>query len=277
MNSDCEKMKDQIADHITGILSEAQVQLLELHLNECTSCREYARALKEEDALLTELFAEIDTDMTNRQEQILRKVNQLCLSKQTESPSIRRIIMKNQITKYAAVLAIVIAVGAISVVAVNIGRYYYYMGRNDDGDPIFRSEDFNVTATLDDDEVTDVEQARRYLEEMKILSDQGKKELLKVKILMADGALEMRGHVYRYELSDGRTIDQKEGGSEGAYALSKALWEEWRQLKKAGPGEDLGTYEETVEGRVFSFKREKYFLSDGTEVIWSVGTPKDNQ
>ena len=277
MSSDCEKMKDQIADHITGILSEAQVQSLELHLNECKSCREYARALKEEDALLTELFAEIETDMTKRQEQILRKVNQLCVSKQTESHSIRRIIMKNQITKYAAVLAIVIAVGAISVVGVNIGRYYYYMGRNDDGAPIFRSEDFNVTVTLDDDEVTDVEQARRYLEEMKILSDQGKKELLKVEETMTDGTLEMKVHVYKYELSDGRTIDQREGGSEGAYALSKALWEEWRQLKKSGPGEDLGTYEETVESRIFSFKREKYLLNDGTEIIWSVGTPKNGQ
>jgi len=192
-------------------------------------------------------------------------------------PNIRRTIMKNPITKLAAVLAVVIGLGAISVVGVNIGRYYYYMGRDDDGAPIFRSEDFNVTATLDDDEVTDVEQARRYLEEMKILSDQGKKELLKVKILMADGALEMRGHVYRYELSDGRTIDQKEGGSEGAYALSEALWEEWLQLRKAGPGEDLGTYDETVEGRVFSFKREKYLLSDGTEFIWSVGRPKQDQ
>ncbi|MBC8468926.1 MAG: hypothetical protein H8D56_05595 [Planctomycetes bacterium] len=179
--------------------------------------------------------------------------------------------------KVAAVVAVVLGLGAISVVGVNIGRYYYYMGRNDDGAPIFRSEDFNVTVTLDDDEVTDVEQARRYLEEMKILSDQGKKELLKVEETMTDGTLEMRVHVYRYELSDGRTIDQREGGPEGAYALSEAQWQEWRQLKKAGPGEDLGTYEETVEGRVFSFKREKYFLSDGTEIIWSVGKPKDGQ
>jgi hypothetical protein len=57
----------------------------------------------------------------------------------------------------------------------------------------------------------------------------------------------------------------------------KPQLEEFRRLKKAGPGEDLGTYEETVEGRVFSFKREKYFLSDGTEAIWTVGTPKDGQ
>ena len=192
----------------------------------------------------------------------------------------RRQIMfvRKRTWKVAMVLAILIGVGAVSVVAVSVGRYYYYIGRNDEGAPIFRSEDFNVTATLDDDEVTDVEQAQRYLEEMKILSEQGKKELLKVEETMTDGTLEMRVHVYRYELSDGRIIDQREGGPEGAYALSgKGQWEEWCQLKKAGPGEDLGTYEETVEGRVFSFKREKYFLSDGTEVIWSVGTPKDSQ
>jgi hypothetical protein len=54
----------------------------------------------------------------------------------------------------------------------------------------------------------------------------------------------------------------------------KPKLEEFRQLKKAGAGEDLGTCEQTVEGRVFSFKREKYLLSDGTEFIWSVGTPK---
>jgi hypothetical protein len=52
---------------------------------------------------------------------------------------------------------------------------------------------------------------------------------------------------------------------------------EFFRLRDAGPGADLGTYEETVEGRVFSFKREKYALGDGTEVIWSVGTPKDGQ
>jgi hypothetical protein len=179
--------------------------------------------------------------------------------------------------KYATLVAIVIGVGTISVVGVNIGRYYYYMGRDDDGAPIFRSEDFNVTVTLDDDEVTDVEQARAYLEEMKLLSDQGQKELLKVEETRTDGALEMKVHVYRYELSDGRTIDQREGGSEGAHAFSEAQWEEWRQLRKAGPGEDLIAAEETVEGRVFSFKRERYYLSDGTEVIYSIGYPKDNQ
>ena len=112
--------------------------------------------------------------------------------------------------------------------------------------------------------------------EMKTLSEQGEKELLKVEITMTDGILEQRVHVYKYELSDGRTTEMREGVAGGAYALSEELWQEWLQLR-AGPGEDLGTYEETVEGRVFSFKREKYVLSDGTEVTYSVGTPKDSQ
>jgi hypothetical protein len=117
--------------------------------------------------------------------------------------------------------------------------------------------------------------------EMKILSEQGKKELLKVEETIVDGTGRMRVHVYRYRLSDGQIKDSREGA---AYEVDEAhrkifggQLDEFRQLKKAGPGEEPGIYEETVEGRVFSFKREKYFLSDGTEIIWSVGTPKDGQ
>jgi len=179
--------------------------------------------------------------------------------------------------KVAAVLAIVIAAGAISVVGVNIGRYYY-KGKNEDGAHIFHSEDWETVVTLDGNKVTDVEQTRRDLEEIELLRQQDKRELLKVEEMMTDGTLEMKVHVYKYELSDGRIIDMREGGTEGEYALAgTAKLQEWRQLKKAGPGEDLGTYEETVEGRALSFKRERYFLSDGTEVIWSVGTPKKDQ
>ena len=63
--------------------------------------------------------------------------------------------------KYAAVLAAVIGLGAISVVGVNIGRYYY-KGQNDAGAHIFYSEDWETVVTMD--EVTDVEQTRKDLE-----------------------------------------------------------------------------------------------------------------
>ena len=181
--------------------------------------------------------------------------------------------------KVAAVVAVVIGIGAISVVGVNISKIYY-KGNTDDGHHVFISDDLETIVTMDDDSVTDPEQTVRDLEEMKILSQQGKRELLKVVETIGTGRL--RTHEYRYQLSDGRTVDMGEGV--GLPIDDTAQWQEFsaqlkelRRLQKAGPGENLGTYEETVEGRVFSFKREKYVLSDGTEVTRSVGTPKDDQ
>jgi len=183
--------------------------------------------------------------------------------------------------KYAAVIALIFS-GVVTVVGVNIGRYYYF-GKTDDGTRhIFVSEDREDFVTMDADEVTDVEQTRRDLDEMKILNQQGKKELLRVEETII-GTYRLKKHEHRYQLSDGRTEDMGEPADDMPL-YNEEQWkefipqlEEFRQLKTAGPGEYLGTYEETVEGRVFSFKREKYLLSDGTEVIWSVGTPKDGQ
>jgi hypothetical protein len=195
---------------------------------------------------------------------------------------IRRFIMRMSTTRIAIAALVCIGVGAVTAVGVNIGRIYYW-GRTDDGTGhIFRSEGGQGALgegfiTMDANGVTDVEQTRRDLEEMKILSQQGKKELLRVEETMMAGTVEMRMHEYKYELSDGRTKDMREGVKWGGGFHDKERWQEWRQLKEAGPGEDLGTYEETVEDRVVSFKRERYVLSDGTEIIWSVGTPKDGQ
>jgi len=110
MNSDCETMKDQIADLITGILSDAQEQKLRQHLAQCAACRDYARALQNEDALLTEFVEKMDTDMTQRQERLLQLIDRSSQSKQIETPSIRRIIMKSPKTKYAAAAVIIVGV-----------------------------------------------------------------------------------------------------------------------------------------------------------------------
>ncbi|MHC4890079.1 MAG: zf-HC2 domain-containing protein, partial [Planctomycetota bacterium] len=110
MNSDCKQIRDQIADLVTGILSEAEVQLLQQHLNECAACREYARALKHEDRLLTKLFRKIDTNMTGRQERVLQVINSSCVSEKTDTISIWRKIMKSRIAKLAAAAAIIITI-----------------------------------------------------------------------------------------------------------------------------------------------------------------------
>ena len=106
MNSDCEKMKDHIADLVTGILSDPQVKEVEQHLRKCAACRDYARALKNEDALLREFVVDMDTDMTSRQERLLQAIDRSCQSRQIETLSIRRTIMRSPITRIAAAAVI---------------------------------------------------------------------------------------------------------------------------------------------------------------------------
>jgi len=113
------------------------------------------------------------------------------------------------------------------------------------------------------------------LQEIAILRRQDNRELVGVKELMANGELDLRVFTYQYRLSDGRTRDMGDGG-ELNHVLNKEQRQEWFQLRDAGSGEDLGTYEEEVEGRLFVFKRQRFTLSDGTEVTWSFGTLKDD-
>jgi hypothetical protein len=127
--------------------------------------------------------------------------------------------------------------------------------------------------------ISDPKEAEQILSdkrEIAILRQQDKRELVGVKELMANGELDLRVFVYQYQLSDGRTWNIGEGG-ELNHILNKEQRQEWIQLRDAGSGEDLGTYEEEVKGHLFVFKRQKFTLSDGTELIWSYGTLKDDQ
>ena len=122
----------------------------------------------------------------------------------------------------------------------------------------------------------EAEQILKEKREIEILRQQDKRQLIGVKELKANGELDLRVFVYQYKLSDGRTRDISEGGAVNN-VLNKEQRQEWRQCKNKGSGEDLGTYEEQVKGRMFVFKRQRFTLSDGTEIIWSYGTLKDDQ
>ncbi|KPL24622.1 MAG: hypothetical protein AMJ75_03200 [Phycisphaerae bacterium SM1_79] len=110
MSDNCEKIRDQIADATTGLLSQLQVDALQQHLSQCTTCREFARALTEEDKLLTELFAKIDANMSSRHERVLRAIESSCAPNESEIISMWRTVMKSPITKLAAAAVIIIAV-----------------------------------------------------------------------------------------------------------------------------------------------------------------------
>ena len=126
--------------------------------------------------------------------------------------------------------------------------------------------------------VRDPEEAEQILKEKReiaILRQQDKRTLIGVKELKANGELDIRVFVYRYQLSDGRTRDIGEG-DEINHILDKEQIQEFSQLREAGAGEDIGTYEEEFEGRLFVFERKTFVLSDGTEVVDTIGHLKDD-
>ena len=83
---------------------------------------------------------------------------------------------------------------------------------------------------------------------------------------------------YIFTLSDGMKVTHSVGEVKGQRInLTDADREELRKLRETNRGEDLGTEVSEVRGRTFSFKRERFILSDGTEVIWSKGEPTHSQ
>ena len=138
-------------------------------------------------------------------------------------------------------------------------------------------EEDQSSATTGVGHTTDTEQERKDILEITSLRQQDKRQLIAVDELMANGELDRKVFVYKYQLSDGRTIDLREGTGDGNYALNSKQRQEWVQCKNSSSGEDLGTYEQMVKDRLFVFKKQKFVLSDGTEIIWSYGTLKDGE
>jgi len=141
------------------------------------------------------------------------------------------------------------------------------------GRPIEDNQSVETTVDIDPKEADQILNDKR---EIANLRQQDKREWVGVRELMANGELDLRVFVYQYKLSDGRTMDIAEGG-ELNHILNKEQRQEWVQLRDAGSGKDHGTYEEEVKGRLFVFKKQKFTLRDGTEIIWSYGTLKDDQ
>jgi len=117
------------------------------------------------------------------------------------------------------------------------------------------------------------EQIEKDHEEIAALREQGEREL--VKVIDTQIGEDLHKHCsHRYVLADGTVVTHAVGQPKGLKTnLTSADWEEFRSLRNAREGEELGTYEETVQGRVFSFVRQRFVLSDGTEIIRSAGAP----
>lgn len=110
MKSNCDKMKEQIADLITGIPAEKEAQTIEQHLNECSACRAYAQRMEKEEELLTGFFAKFDTNMTSREDEAINIINRFDASRQTNVVSLGKMIMKSLFAKHAAAAALIVFV-----------------------------------------------------------------------------------------------------------------------------------------------------------------------
>ena len=83
---------------------------------------------------------------------------------------------------------------------------------------------------------------------------------------------------FSFKLSDGTVVIRSEARLDASNReLSAAQWQELYRLSAVHKGETLGTYDEDVKGKPFNFTRMKYVLSDGTEVIQSIGKPSSSE
>ena len=141
------------------------------------------------------------------------------------------------------------------------------------------SEDGLASTNIPESWADNPEHAVRVKEELDLQKRQGKGELVEVIEIEANGQLDYRILRYEYHLSDGQTVKSPdfEPDDPGQWTVTGERQEELRQLRLEGKGQELTPEERQVHGRVFTFKKCRYILSDGTEVIRSMGRPKDNE
>ena len=198
--------------------------------------------------------------------------------------------------KVAAVIAVVIGAGALATTVGQKVLKLYFRGREPDGTYIFSTEPETVdigngrTVTgsrmvgvrVDPNQAIDVEQKKSELEkelaEIDLLRQQNARELVSVIEREVNGELWSRGFMFKYVLSDGRQVVRGDNDPDlEKKNLTEAQQDELINLMRADEEVDISFMEKQVRGRMFSFECHKFVLSDGTEIIWSRGTPKDDQ
>lgn len=116
MNSDCQNMRDRIADLVTGVLPETEAEAVSQHVGECPVCREYAEALQEEDRLLDSLIAGFGADMERREQEAIGALNGFETWARSSVIRSIRTQFKSALTKHAAAAVVVVVVGLYFVI-----------------------------------------------------------------------------------------------------------------------------------------------------------------
>jgi hypothetical protein len=115
MNSDCQSVRDKIADVVSGLLSVSEIQGLREHLDSCEDCRTYMQSLQEEEIALTDYFVRLDDQNAGRQQRVLQALETSQAHKKVTIVSLWRTIMANRYSRFGAVAA-VLAIAAAFIV-----------------------------------------------------------------------------------------------------------------------------------------------------------------
>lgn len=118
MKNNCDKMKDQIADFITGILPESEIHTLERHLSECPACRDYAEALEKEERLLTGFFAKFDANIAGWEDEAINLINSFDASSETNIISAGKAIMRSLLIKHVAAAVVIVFVALYFIITL---------------------------------------------------------------------------------------------------------------------------------------------------------------
>ena len=177
--------------------------------------------------------------------------------------------------KYAAVIAL-ICTGVVGAAVVGVKIYKYrVIGKDPERGYLLVSENGLTGTNVPESWADSPDDALNVNKELDLLKQQDNRELVSVLETEVNGKLSRRTFFFKYVLADGREIKSSDTDPDFNESLAKVKREELISLLRADEYERLDDIrEKEVRGRVFVFSRQRFVLSDGTEVIHSHGTPK---
>jgi len=107
MNDKCYKIKDKIADLVTGLLPQDKIPEINEHLEICPDCREYYQRFQNEEKLLTNLFEKFNDDMQTRRNLVLNAICNTQIPHSGKIISLTRRIDQSTFTRKLAVAAVI--------------------------------------------------------------------------------------------------------------------------------------------------------------------------
>ncbi|AQT69652.1 putative transmembrane transcriptional regulator (anti-sigma factor) [Anaerohalosphaera lusitana] len=107
----CEHIRDMIAEMVGGFAGADQVGEVREHIEICSDCREYERALREEDELLREFAASTQADMGQRMARVMDEVRSQEAVGNSNGFSVRYVLRRAAVWSAAAVIVVGVLIG----------------------------------------------------------------------------------------------------------------------------------------------------------------------